>query len=121
MIQLLKRDDVESVSDDEPCCVDILEPDDEPDGTRKRRSSETDEICWNVDRCDERSLPLDGDYCPPVQGNKWQQKNYNNIYSANHQIYTEGSRQYKDDISLCWCVVNAKVEFHHSFFTTFHH
>ena len=59
---------------DEPVCVDLLEPDDETDddnGTdsRRRRSFEIDEICWNVDRIDERFCPLDGEYCPPVDGN----------------------------------------------------
>jgi len=59
---------------DEPVCVDLLEPDNEVDddnGTdsRRRRSFEPDEICWNVDRIDERFCPLDGVYCPPVDGN----------------------------------------------------
>jgi len=53
-------------------CVDILNPDPDPepvDSTRRRRSFEPDEICWNIDRCDERGLPpLDGTYCPPVDG-----------------------------------------------------
>jgi len=52
-----------------PVCVDLLKPDNETDtNSRTRRSFEPDEICWNVDRIDERTLPLDGDYCPPVQG-----------------------------------------------------
>jgi len=57
---------------DRPMCVDILDPDPDPDSstsTRKRRSFEPDEFCWNIDRCDERGLPpLDGEYCPPVDG-----------------------------------------------------
>ena len=55
-------------------CVDILEPEPDPDpangaSNRSKRSFEPDEICWNIDRCDERGLPpLDGVYCPPVDG-----------------------------------------------------
>ena len=69
MMQLEERNDVEHVDTDEPVCIDMLKPDDEPDTySRRRRSFETDEICWNVDRIDERYCPLDGDYCPPVDG-----------------------------------------------------
>ena len=67
----MKNDpNVERVEEDNPMCVDILKPDNETetDNGRNRRSFEPDEICWNIDRLDERSLPLDGDYCPPVQG-----------------------------------------------------
>ena len=67
----MKNDpNVERIEEDNPMCVDILKPDNETetDNGRNRRSIEPDEICWNIDRLDERFLPLDGDYCPPVQG-----------------------------------------------------
>ena len=68
ILQILKNKNVERVEEDKPMCVDILKPDNETDNGRSRRSFEPDEICWNIDCLDERSLPLDGDYCPPVQG-----------------------------------------------------
>jgi len=71
ILQIIKNDpNVERVEEDNPMCVDMLRPDNETeiDSGRSRRSNEPDEICWNIDRIDERSLPLDGDYCPPVQG-----------------------------------------------------
>jgi len=71
ILQILKNDpNVERVEEDNPICVDVLRTDNETetDSGRSRRSFEPDEICWNIDRIDERSLPLDGDYCPPVQG-----------------------------------------------------
>jgi len=52
-------------------CVDLLNPDPDPEAGngRSRRSFEPDEICWNIDRCDESGLPpFDGEYCPPVEG-----------------------------------------------------
>jgi len=70
ILQIAKDPNVESVEEDQPMCIDLLKPDNETetDNGRSRRSFEPDEICWNIDRLDERSLPLDGDYCPPVQG-----------------------------------------------------
>ena len=70
ILQIMNDPNVERVEEDKPMCVDILKPDNETetDNGRSRRSFEPDEICWNIDRLDERSLPLDGDYCPPVQG-----------------------------------------------------
>ena len=70
ILQILKNKNVERVEEDKPMCVDLLKPDNETetDNCSCRRSCEPDEICWNIDRLDERSLPLDGDYCPPVQG-----------------------------------------------------
>ena len=70
LLKILKDPNVERVEEDKPVCIDLLKPDNETvsDDSRSRRSFEPDEICWNIDRLDERSLPLDGDYCPPVQG-----------------------------------------------------
>jgi len=65
---------VEHVDIDEPLCVDMLKPDDLSDddvvNSRRVKSVEMDEIDWNVDRIDKRLYPLDGDYCPLVNGNK---------------------------------------------------
>ena len=69
-MQLENDPTIERVERDQPMCVDILIPDNETDNsTRRRRSFEPDEICWNIDRCDEGGLPpLDGEYLPPVDG-----------------------------------------------------
>jgi len=72
IVQLENDTTIERFERDQPMCVDILDPDPDPEtdnSTRRRRSFEPDEICWNIDRCDEGGLPpLDGVYCPPVDG-----------------------------------------------------
>jgi len=74
-MQFEEHEDVEHVDIDEPLCVNMLKPEDLSDDdravtSRRLRSLEMDKIDWNVDRIDERLYPLDGDYCPLVNGNK---------------------------------------------------
>ncbi|XP_065900571.1 uncharacterized protein [Dysidea avara] len=87
--QILKNKNVERVEEDKPMCVDLLKPDNETetDNGRSRRSSEPDEICWNIDRLDERSLPLDGDYCPLVQGNGVDVYIFDTGIRYSHQVF----------------------------------
>ena len=58
--------DVEIVERDQPVCVDIVS--DEPEPSRKRRSFDPTQLTWNIDRLDERQLPLDGQFCPAATG-----------------------------------------------------
>ena len=63
--------DVERVERDQIVCVDIEsagEPDPSPQSGRKRRSFDPTELTWNIDRLDERNLPLDGQFCPAASG-----------------------------------------------------
>ena len=78
----MKNLNVERVEEDNPMCVDILKPDSETEtgNGRSQRSFEPDEICWNIDLLDERSLSLDGDYCPPVQGSLMHTSLYSHTY-----------------------------------------
>ena len=58
---------MEKVEEDEPVCVDVTE-EPQPDSSRRRRSFDPTELTWNIDRLDERSLPLDGEFCPAADG-----------------------------------------------------
>lgn len=51
-------------------CDDVLNGSDPDPGesNRNRRSFDPTELTWNIDRLDERSLPLDGQYCPAADG-----------------------------------------------------
>ena len=67
--------DVERVERDQIVCVDIENggdpdptPSPSPQPGRKRRSFDPTELTWNIDRLDERSLPLDGQFCPAAPG-----------------------------------------------------
>ena len=62
--------DVERVERDQIVCADIVSDEPEPviNTTRKRRSCDPTQLTWNIDRLDERSLPLDGDFCPAATG-----------------------------------------------------
>ena len=63
--------DVESVVQDPIVCADIVtdEPEPQPNITsRRRRSFDPTQLTWNIDRLDERSLPLDGKFCPAANG-----------------------------------------------------
>ena len=56
---------------DELVCIDPVsdEPDEpEPTSNRTRRSFDPNELTWNIDRLDQRSLPLDGEFCPAADG-----------------------------------------------------
>ena len=53
-------------------CDDVLigsEPDPDEQNDRRKRSFDPTELTWNIDRLDERSLPLDGQFCPAADGN----------------------------------------------------
>ena len=52
---------------DQVMCVDDLHSG-EPEPARQRRSFDPNELTWNIDRLDQRSLPLDGQFCPAANG-----------------------------------------------------
>lgn len=62
------------MEEDLPVCDDTLsgsDPDPEPNrqsDRRGKRSFDPNELTWNIDRLDERSLPLDGQFCPAANG-----------------------------------------------------
>ena len=35
---------------------------------KARRSSHSNQLTWNIDRLDQRHLPLDGEFCPLADG-----------------------------------------------------
>ena len=49
-------------------CSDLVSDEPEPTSGRRRRSFDPTELTWNIDRLDERSLPLDGGFCPAADG-----------------------------------------------------
>lgn len=52
-----------------PICDDDLSGSDpDPGSSRGKRSFDPNELTWNIDRLDERSLPLDGEFCPAADG-----------------------------------------------------
>ena len=53
------------MEEDKPVCVDVT---DEPEPGRSKRSFDPNELTWNIDRLDERRLPLDGEFCPAADG-----------------------------------------------------
>ena len=53
---------------DEPVCSDLVSDEPEPTSNRRRRSFDPTELTWNIDRLDQRSLPLDGQFCPAADG-----------------------------------------------------
>ena len=61
--------DVERVERDQMTCVDIVSDEPQPGiSGRKRRSLDPTQLTWNIDRLDERRLPLDGQFCPAASG-----------------------------------------------------
>ena len=67
-MQLANDPDVEKVEVDEPVCSDLVSDEPETTSNRRRRSFDPNELTWNIDRLDERSLPLDGEFCPAATG-----------------------------------------------------
>ena len=59
---------MEKVELDQPVCDDIVDEPDPGAPNRNRRSFDPTELTWNIDRLDERTLPLDGQYCPAAIG-----------------------------------------------------
>ena len=69
-LQVQNSSSTETVEEDMPVCDDTLDggsPDPSSSG-RERRSFDPNELTWNIDRLDERTLPLDGQYCPAADG-----------------------------------------------------
>ena len=62
--------DVETVERDQPVCADIVSDEPEPsnNNSRKRRSFDPTQLTWNIDRLDQRQLPLDGQFYPAANG-----------------------------------------------------
>ena len=49
-----------------PVCDDVVEG---PDPNKIQTASfDPNELTWNIDRLDERQLPLDGQFCPAADG-----------------------------------------------------
>ena len=67
-LQLANDPDVQKVELDEPVCSDLVSDEPEPTSGRRRRSFDPTELTWNIDRLDERTLPLDGGFCPAADG-----------------------------------------------------
>ena len=55
---------------DQPVCVDIdPEYNDNNDTmSRRKRSFDPTKLTWNIDRLDQRMLPLDNQFCPLANG-----------------------------------------------------
>ena len=61
--------DVERVERDQIVCADVVSDEPQPGiSGRKRRSFDPTQLTWNIDRLDERRLPLDGQFCPASSG-----------------------------------------------------
>ena len=59
--------DVEKVERDQIVCVDII-PENASNTTASRKRGVPGQLTWNIDRLDERRLPLDGQFCPAASG-----------------------------------------------------
>jgi len=53
------------VEEDMPCCIDL---DPATENSSFISSFDPNELTWNIDRLDERQLPLDGQFCPAAKG-----------------------------------------------------
>ena len=72
---------------DQVMCVDDLHSG-EPEPARQRRSFDPNELTWNIDRLDQRSVPLDGQFCPAANGKEMQAViNFCKLYSYIDPIF----------------------------------
>ena len=79
---------------DQPVCDDVYDEPDPGVPNRNRRSFDPNELTWNIDRLDERTLPLDGEYCPAAIGR------CNHSYNLYYSVLHHNSKRLSDFVFL---------------------